>query len=203
MLLEPVRDPLAQRHCEPDGPLQQGWRILASRAAWYGYSNADQTIIGKVLGPDALGAYSFATTFSTLAQQEVGSIVSRVVPGIFSEVQTRVPELRRYFLLLTELLAVIAFPMAIGLALLADLLIPMLLGPKWNATVAPLQLLCLYSAFLSSQMLLSHVLMWTGQFRVNMWCTIFTGVTMPLVFSSPSAMASWASRGPGRWWPRS
>jgi len=162
-------------------PLQQGWRILASRAAWYGYSNADQAIIGKVLGAEALGAYSFATTFSTLAQQEVGTIVTRVVPGIFSAVQTRVAELRRYFLLLTELLALIAFPMAIGLALLADLLLPLLLGAKWNSAIAPLQLLCLYSAFLSSQMLLSHVLMWTGQFRVNMWCSILAGVAMPLV----------------------
>jgi teichuronic acid exporter len=163
-------------------PLKQGWRILASRAAWYGYSNADQTIIGKMLGPDALGAYSFAATFSTLAQQEVGSIVSRVVPGIFSEVQNRVDELRRYFLMLTELLAVVAFPLSIGLALLADLLIPALLGAKWNAAISPLQLLCLYSTFLSSQLLLSHVLMWTGQFRANMWCTLLTCATMPLVF---------------------
>ena len=163
-------------------PLKQGWRILASRAAWYGYSNADQAIIGKMLGPEALGAYSFATTFSTLAQQEVGSIVSRVVPGIFSEVQNRADELRRYFLMLTELLAAVAFPLSIGLALLADLLIPALLGAKWNAAIAPLQLLCLYSTFLSSQLLLSHVLMWTGQFRVNMWCTLLICATMPLVF---------------------
>lgn len=163
-------------------PLMQGWRILASRIAWYGYSNADQTIIGRVLGKDALGAYSFATTFSSLAQQELGSIVSRVVPGIFSEVQGSRAQLRRYFLLLTEFLAVMTFPMSIGLALVADLLIPLLLGPQWDAVIAPLRLLCIYSAFLSSQTLLSHVLMWTGQFRVNMWCSILAGVVMPLAF---------------------
>src|SRR5262249_19644875 len=41
-------------------PLLQGWRILSTRMAWYGYSNADQTIIGRFLGKDALGTYSFA-----------------------------------------------------------------------------------------------------------------------------------------------
>lgn len=164
------------------GPLKQGWRILASRAAWYGYNNADQTVIGKVLGKDALGAYSFATTLSTLTQQEIGSIVGKVVPGIFSGLQNRPDELRRYFLLLTELVTAISVPIVIGLALLADLFIPLLLGPKWLAVIAPLQLLCVYSAFNSSQLLLSHVLMWTGQFRVNMWCSILTGVTMPLAF---------------------
>ena len=161
-------------------PLMQGWRILASRVAWYGYSNADQTIIGRVLGKDALGAYSFATTFSTLTQQEVGSVVSRVVPGIFSAVQGRRADLRRYFLLLTEFLVVLTFPGAIGMALVADLAIPLILGPQWDAVVVPLRLLCLYAAFLASQTLLSHVLMWTGQFRVNMWCSILAGVTMPL-----------------------
>jgi teichuronic acid exporter len=162
-------------------PLLQGWRILASRIAWYGYSNADQTIIGRFLGKDALGTYSFALTFSTLAQQEVGAIVTRVVPGIFSEVQERRDELRGYFLLLTEFLTLITFPMSIGLALTADQLIPLVLGDKWLGVITPLRLLCLYSAFLSSQMLISHVLMWTGQFRIQMWCSILAGVAMPLI----------------------
>lgn len=161
-------------------PLLQGWRVLASRFAWYGYSNADQTIIGRVLGKDSLGAYSFAATFSTFAQQEIGSIISRVVPGIFSAAQDRRDELRRYFLMLTELLCVISFPMSIGLALTADLVIPLVLGPQWTAVIGPLRLLCLYSAFLAAQTFVSHVLMWTGQFRANMWCAILAGVTMPL-----------------------
>jgi O-antigen/teichoic acid export membrane protein len=67
------------------------------------------------------------------------------------------------------------------MALVADLLIPVALGPEWDAAIHPLQLLCLYSAFLSSQTLNSHVLLWTGQFRANMWCSILVLVTMPLV----------------------
>lgn len=162
-------------------PLLQGWRILASRASWYGYSNADQTIIGRVLGRDALGAYSFAVTFSTLAQAEVGSIITRVVPGIFSEVQEHTAELRRYFLMLTEFLTILTFPMAFGMAVTADLLIPLVLGPEWASAIVPLRLLCFYSAFLSAQLLVSHVLMWTGQFRLNMWCSILPGIAMVLV----------------------
>jgi len=162
-------------------PFLQGWRILASRIAWYGYTNVDQTLVGRVLGKDALGAYSFAVTFSNIAQQEVGAVVSRVVPGIFSEIQNNRAELRRYFLLLTEFLAVIIFPCTIGLALTADLVMPLLLGPQWSEVVTPLRLLCINAAFLASQTLLSHVLMWTGQFRANMWCTVVAGVMMPLV----------------------
>ncbi|HXF46241.1 MAG TPA: lipopolysaccharide biosynthesis protein [Burkholderiaceae bacterium] len=161
-------------------PLLQGWRLLAARIAWYGYTNADQTIVGRMLGKDALGAYSFAVTFSTLAQQEIGSVISRVVPGVFSAVQDRREELRRYFLLLTELLTVFTFPVSIGTALVADLAIPLVLGPQWDAVVVPLQLLCVYAAYLSSQTLMGHLLLWTGQFRANLWLSVLAGVGMPL-----------------------
>lgn len=161
-------------------PLLSGWRIMGSRAAWFGYTNADQAIIGRILGKDALGVYSFATTFSSMPQAEVGAIVSRVVPGIFSRVQDRPLELQRYFLRLTELLAVLSFPMSVGIALVADLLMPLVLGPQWSEVVAPMRLLCIYAVFQTSQAMVSHVLMWTGQFRAHMWCSILAGVMMPI-----------------------
>jgi O-antigen/teichoic acid export membrane protein len=161
-------------------PLLQGWRMLASRIAWYGYTNADQAIIGRVLGKEMLGAYGFALTFSTIPQREIGSVIGRVAPGIFSEVQERPDQLRRYFLLLTEFFTLIAFPVALGLALVADLLIPVALGAQWDAVIAPLRWLCIYAAFHASQIMLTHVLLWTGQFRVNMWCSILGAVLIPL-----------------------
>ncbi|MGQ0384098.1 MAG: lipopolysaccharide biosynthesis protein [Gammaproteobacteria bacterium] len=161
-------------------PLLQGWRMLASRIAWYGYTNADQAIVGKVLGKELLGAYSFALTFSAIPQKEIGSVISKVAPGIFSEVQDRPDQLRRYFLLLTEFFTLIAFPAAFGLALVADLLVPLALGEQWHAVVAPLRWLCVFAAFYASQMMLSHVLLWTGQFRINMWCSVLGAVSIPV-----------------------
>ncbi len=152
-------------------PILSGWRILASRACWYGYSNADQLVIGRVLGRDPLGAYNFAMTFSALPAQEVTSVVSRVVPGVFTEVQARRDELRRYFLLLTEAMAYLAFPAAVGLALTADHVVAIALGPKYEAVVEPLRILCLYQALYAAQVLVGHVLIWTGHFRANMWFT--------------------------------
>ncbi|MEP7242486.1 MAG: lipopolysaccharide biosynthesis protein [Gammaproteobacteria bacterium] len=163
-------------------PLLQGWRVMASRMAYYAYTTADQTIIGRMLGKDALGVYSFSTTFANLPFQEASAVVSKVVPGIFSEVQHRRDELRRYFLVLTECLSYLTLPMSVGLALTADLLVHVALGPNWEGVIVPLQVLCLYAAFQGSQILISHLLMWTGQFRALMWCSILTGVMLPLGF---------------------
>lgn len=163
-------------------PLRQAWRLIASRIAYYAFNSADQTLIGRVLGKDALGAYSFATTFATLPLQEVGPVITRVVPGIFSEVQDRRAELRRYFALLSELLSYLMLPISIGMILTADLFVPLFLGSQWDAVVAPLRVLCIFVASTATTALISHVMMWTGQFRANMWCTILTATVLPLGF---------------------
>lgn len=163
-------------------PLLQGWRILASRIAFYAYNTADQTVIGKMLGKEALGAYSFAVTFSTTITTEISSVVTRVVPGVFSAVQDRRDALRRYFLILTELLSYVALPVSIGLAVTADYVVRIVLGPQWESVIVPLQILCLYAAYYTTQVLFGSVLMWTGQFRANMWCSIFAGVVLPTAF---------------------
>ena len=162
--------------------LLQGWRQLVSRGAYYFYSRADHTIIGRVLGKDALGAYSFAQTLSTTTIQEVSSVVSQVAPGVFSATQDRRDELRRYFLILTEFVSYLTLPMAIGLALTADLVVPVALGPGWDAVIAPLRLLCMFTAFQNAQLLISHLMVYTGQFRAFMWCTMVSAVFVPLSY---------------------
>jgi PST family polysaccharide transporter len=163
-------------------PLMQGWRVLASRIAYYAYSNADQVVVGRFIGKEGLGAYSFATTLSTTLSQEIASVVSKVVPGIFSAVQSDRRELRRYFLVLTELVAYLTLPISIGLALTADYAVRIVLGPQWESVILPLRILCIYAALYTSQLLIGPVLMWTGQFRANMWCSVLAGIGLPLGF---------------------
>lgn len=164
-------------------PMLSGWRLLVSRAGWYGYSNADQFLIGRVLGKESLGNYQFAMTFSGLPVQEVTSVVSRVVPGVFSAVQFQPAELRRYFLLLTEAMAYLALPAAAGLALTADHVVHIGLGPQWEAVIVPFRILCFYYAVYAAQVLVSHVLLWTGRFRANMWLSLLGGAGLITAFN--------------------
>jgi teichuronic acid exporter len=160
------------------GPIAQGWRVLVSRIAWYGYTSLDQIVIGRMLGKDALGVYSFAGDFAKQPMEEITSIVSRVVPGVFTNVQHDMPQMRRYFLILTEFLSYLVFPVGVGIALTADRVVAVALGPQWQDVVEPLRILCIYAAFLSAQALVAHILLWTGQFRALMWCSILTVVML-------------------------
>ena len=181
-ILRPFRIAWPRRLGRITGSLVAGWRIIVSRAAWYGYTSLDSTMIGRSLGKQSLGAYGFAMTFASLPVSEVSLMVSKVVPGIFSSVQKDQATLRRYFLLLTEVVSYVTLPMAVGLALTADDFVLLALGPKWVEVIAPLRILCAYAAVNASQMLFSHVLVWTGHFRANMWFNILAVVLLPACF---------------------
>ncbi|MFO0707448.1 MAG: lipopolysaccharide biosynthesis protein [Nitrospira sp.] len=179
---EPVMPAWPREISAMTSSMMSGWHMLVSRFAYYGYSSADSAIIGRLLGKDALGIFGFAMTFASLPVREITSLMSGVVPGIFTAIQTDTKELRRYFLLLTETVSYLTLPASLGLALTADDFVPLALGETWNGVIVPLQILSLYMAIFSCQDLLAHVLLWTGRFALNMWLSIFALAVLPVCF---------------------
>jgi teichuronic acid exporter len=163
-------------------PLMAGWRVLVAHTAWYGYSNADSAIVGRILGKDDAGIFSIALVLANVPTQEMASVMGRVVPGVFTRSQSDQELLRRYFLLLTEGLSYLALPIATGIALTADTIVAVLFGEQWLAATGPLRILCAYVAFHVMQMLAPHVIMWTGHFRAIMWLNLFALAIMPPAF---------------------
>lgn len=174
-----------------------GGSMLVSRIAWYGYSNADQLIVGRYLGKDALGAYSFALTFAQVPVAEVSSLSGKVVPGVFSAVQSSARQLTRYFLLLTEAVSLITVPACIGIALVASDFVPIVIGPQWDAVILPLQILAIYTCVVSVTVLWSHVLIWTGHPHINMYMALLALLLLPPAFyfavraGTPGVAAAW------------
>ena len=164
-------------------PLLSGWRVLIAHASWYGYSNADSALVGRLsLGKSEAGIYSMALVLANLPAQEIASIVGRVVPASYTRSQEDRTQLRRYYLLLTEGLSYLTLPIATGLALTAETVVAILFGPQWAEAANPLRILCAYVVFHAMQMLAPHVIMWTGHFRAVMWLNLFALSVMPPAF---------------------
>jgi PST family polysaccharide transporter len=156
--------------------------VVVGRVSWYTYQNADFAIVGRVLGKVALGAYTIGWEIATLPVERVSALVGQVTPGVFSTVQADRAALRRYYLAVIEGLAFITFPGAVGIALTAPLLVPVLLGDKWMAAVVPLQLLAFYAGLRSIDTVTPQVLIYTGHSRQSMWYTVLAAVVLPLLF---------------------
>jgi len=75
-----------------------------------------------------------------------------------------------------------AFPMFIGLALVADSAVYTLLGEKWMPIVLPLKLLCVVSCFRAIETINAPVTFARGRPRVVVSNTLLTALVLPLSF---------------------
>jgi PST family polysaccharide transporter len=162
--------------------MRMGWHIVVSRFAWYLYSNADFAIVGRVLDKVTLGGYGFAWTIASIPVTRISALVAQVTPAIFSAVQNDKPEFRRYVLKLTEGLALITFPFAMGLALVSHEFVMVALGEKWRVAVVPLQLLSFYAGIRAVTTLHSQVLQYAGRSRDQMRYSVMALIVLPPMF---------------------
>lgn len=163
-------------------PFRFSSHILVSRFAWYGFSNADFAVISKALGSTALGAYTIGWTLSGTAVEKITALVGRVTPAFFSAVQNDMAALRRYLLIVTEGLALVTFPVCIGLALIAKDLVLLVMGERWTPAIVPMQILAIVATYRSIHPLIAQVLMALRQSRRTMNNTLITVLTLPVGF---------------------
>lgn len=174
-----------------------GIHVAAARVTWYVYSNADFAVVGRMLGTVALGAYTFGWTIANIPVEKVSAVLSRVTTGVFASAQHDEPAIRRYLASLTEGLAILTFPVAAGLALVAREFVLVALGEKWAPAIVPMALLVAYSGFRSITVLFSQVLVATGRARRNLHFGILMALTLPVLFVIG---AQWGTAGVALGW---
>jgi PST family polysaccharide transporter len=171
--------------------------ILISRLAWYGYSNADFMVAGRVLGAVPLGFYTMAWNIANIPVDKITSLVARVTQAFFSAVQDDNLALRDYLMNLSAGIALFTFPASVGLSLEAGHLITLVLGPKWMGAIIPLRLLSFYVSLRSITTLLPVVLNVRRHSRFVMWNTVAAVVIFPIAFFAGS---HWGTTGIAAAW---
>jgi O-antigen/teichoic acid export membrane protein len=118
--------------------------VGSSAAAFVNYLavNGDSFVVGRWLGPSSLGLYNRSYALMNLPYSYVASVMSSVLFPALARVQEEPDRLRRAYLILTQLTAMIAAPAMGILAVGAPHLVRTLYGPQWNGVVVPLQILC-------------------------------------------------------------
>jgi len=174
------------RFAWPDASLHAAvrlsWHLLANRVCWYVYSNADFAVTGRVLGQAALGSYTLAWSLTSIPIEKVTGLATAVTPAYLAAVRNELELLRRYLLEPTRAIALVAFPLLVGLAVAAPDAVPLVLGRQWDAAVAPLQILALYGCVRSLTPLLPPFLIVTGKSSFLMWNSVAYALVMPISF---------------------
>lgn len=140
--------------------IASGWRptrpVPLSRIRpmlWYGLNlgasqllnaltrNLDDILIGRWVGPAAVGAYGRAFQLMTLPATQLNQpLTSAVVPAL-SRLQDRPEDYRRLYRGCLEVIACAAFPLAVFTGVAAPAMVGTLLGPDWAESVPLLRAL--------------------------------------------------------------
>lgn len=159
-----------------------GVHVSASSLLWFLYSNADFAVVGRLVGPVALGYYSFAFGLISLPVQKLTANVNQVVYPVFCRLQHDRATLRSWYLKVTFLLGLPAVPAMLGLALVADDAVLVILGAKWLPAVLPLRLLSVVGVLMVFGASLPPLLNAVGRPDVNLKYTVACNVVYPVSF---------------------
>ncbi|KRB98958.1 hypothetical protein ASE11_11595 [Hydrogenophaga sp. Root209] len=151
------------------------WRHLFRFSKWLMINNvfyflnnrSPEMIVGKILSPQAAGFFAIAQEISTLPTSEfAANITAASYPG-YCKISHLPVELRRMYLVVMESIAFFVLPAGVGIAMLAHVLVPVVLGPKWLSSVSLVQYLALSGALIAMSSNTGAVFMALGRPRVS------------------------------------
>ncbi|MFQ5884949.1 MAG: oligosaccharide flippase family protein, partial [Thermoplasmata archaeon] len=105
----------------------------------------------------ALGIYTIAYRFGLYSSTNIVSMLGRVLFPVYSRIQSDVERVKRAYLKSFYPVAIIVFPVAIGVVVLAGEFVYFVLGPKWTGVEVPLRILSVYGLFYSLAAIGSNV----------------------------------------------
>ncbi|MBN2117166.1 MAG: lipopolysaccharide biosynthesis protein [Anaerolineales bacterium] len=108
-------------------------------------AEGDTLIIGKTLGVELLGLYNLAWQGANLVGRNVTSTIGKLAMPALSAVSQDKARLRQAFNRMLRLLAIVSFPLLMGLFVVADLFVLVVYGPQWQASILPLRILIIFA----------------------------------------------------------
>jgi O-antigen/teichoic acid export membrane protein len=127
---------------------------------------AAELLIGRSAGAQTLGVYAIAAEVATLPTTELVAPINRAAFPGYTQSAGDINKLRASFLNVISTSALFALPAGIGIAVVADLLVPAALGWKWLAAIPLIQLLAVYGALQALQTNIGYVYLALGEPRV-------------------------------------
>jgi len=158
------------------GYVSFGLYQMGERSVNYLSAHMDYIIIGRFLGPAALGVYTLAYQLVTFPLTKVNPVITKVMFPIFSKIQNDNENFRKGYGKVINLIALISFPLMIGMLMVAPEFITLFFGEKWIASISVLQILCLVGLFKSLGNPIGAILLSKGRADIGFYWNVLTMV---------------------------
>jgi len=110
------------------------WLMMDHGSRFVG-RRVDEFVLGPIAGSTVVGNYFMASEISSMPTREVIIPAGRALMPTYSKVAHDEAEARKAFLQVFGLIAIYAIPAGVGISVVADDLVPILLGSQWTAAI--------------------------------------------------------------------
>lgn len=121
-----------------------GLPLFGVEFMWVLFVNLDYVIIGRQLGSESLGIYTLAYRLPELLVLSLMTVVNRVTFPALSTMQDEREGIRRGFLATIHYVVLITLPLSVGLAVAADPIVRVMLGPEWLEAIPVMRVLAIF-----------------------------------------------------------
>jgi O-antigen/teichoic acid export membrane protein len=165
------------------GFISFGLYQIGERVLNYFAFNVDYIMVGRFLGPRSLGIYALAWQLMVAPSTKLNPVLTRVAFPVFARKQTDDPALRRGYVELSKMIALLTFPIMVTAAATAPVLVPFVFGPKWIAAIPLIEIFVLFGLFRSLVNPIGSLLLAKGRADI--------GFKLNAVIAGVSTVAFW------------
>jgi O-antigen/teichoic acid export membrane protein len=160
-------------------PIRRTWKFAMNILVTMILNTVNNNILTFIFGklftktPQVVGNFFQASKWNMMAYQMVSGSIEQVAQPVL--VSARDDEEKREIRVFRKMLrftALLSFPAMLGLSLVANEFILATIGPKWEACIPILRVLCIGGAFMPFYSLYKNLIISQGRSDVNMWLNI-------------------------------
>ncbi len=172
------------------------WLMLHNALAFLRDRSSD-FVVGRLAGSSSLGLFSVAAEISDMPGTELVAPINRAVLPAYMTIADDLPALRREYLSVLAMVALLAVPIVAGFAVCAPFLVLLFLGPKWLQTADLIEILAFYgiTRVIQSNAYSAYLALGKPQYYVGVsFIHVATLLVLQIVFTIKAGLhgAAWA-----------
>lgn len=166
--------------------------VFATSVLRYCASNLDKLLIGKFLGSIALGLYEKAQSLMFLTVRSVSGMLGGVMFSSLSQIQSDKERVRDIYLRTVRAIALVTYPVLVGLFIVADSFILTIFGIGWIDIIPILQIFCIAGLFISAVSITGSLFLSQGRAGLQLRTSL---ITIPIRISGIVIGLQWGLAG--------
>jgi O-antigen/teichoic acid export membrane protein len=156
--------------------------VFGTRVLFYANRNLDNMLIGRFLGPAALGAYAIAYNVMLTPLARIAQPIVEVLFPAMSRIQEDRPRMAAMWLRANRMIGAITIPAMVGLIVVAPEFVATLFGSRWEDATPVIQILAWVGLLQSLQRLNSSVLLAADRTRTLLHYSVIVLVASVVAF---------------------